>query len=230
MATEVKHPIETATGRPADRHVDRTELFWTKYSRLIIGVLAVIVLGVAAFFAYNSFVKAPNTKKAAEAMWKAEEYFRMDSARLALNGDGANQGFLRIISRYGGTPSGKLAKFYAGASYMKLGDFNNAIRYLKDFSTDDKLLQVRTAGLLGDAYAETGKKNEAVEQYRKAGTHYPDDNYNSPEYLFRAGLLYQELGKNGEAIEMFKIIRDKYHASQHGRDIEKYLARLGEYN
>jgi hypothetical protein len=45
--------------------------------------------------------------------------------------------------------------------------------------------------------------------------------------LFRAGLLYQELGKNKEAIEVFSIIKDKYLASQQGRDIDKYLARLG---
>jgi TolA-binding protein len=160
-------------------------------------------------------------------MWKAEDYFRQDSVRLALNGDGPNQGFLKIISRYGGTKAANVAKFYAGASYLKLGDYNNAIKYLKDFSTDDKLISVRAAGLLGDAYAETGKKKEAIEQYRKAGTMFPEDMQNSPEYLFRAGLLYQGQGQNQEAIGMFKIIKDKYASTQRGLEIDKYLARLG---
>ena len=41
--------------------------------------------------------------------------------------------------------------------------------------------------------------------------------------------MYQDLNKKAEAISMFKIIKDKYPTSQYGRDIEKYLARLGEF-
>ncbi len=183
---------------------------------------------MAGFFVYKNYFLAPEEQKAQEAMWKAEDYYRKDSVRLSLNGDGPNAGFLKIISKYGNTKAGNLAKFYAAASYMKVGDFTNAIKYLKDFSTDDKLISVRATGLLGDAYAEKGNKNEAVEQYRKAGTMFPEDNYNSPEYLFRAGLLYQDLGKNKEAIEMYRVIKNKYRSSQRGMEIDKYLARLGE--
>ena len=161
-------------------------------------------------------------------MWKAEEFYRTDSIRLALNGSGANQGFLRIVSKYGSTKAGNLARFYAASCYMKLGDFNNAIKQLKEFKTNDELLKVRAAGLLGDAYAETGKKNEAVENYRKAGTIFEEDNVNSPEYLFRAGLMYETMGKNQDASEMYSIIKQKYPATQRGIEIDKYLARLGK--
>ncbi len=44
-------------------------------------------------------------------MFKAEEYYRMDSLNLALNGDGQNLGFLKVIDRYGGTDAGNLADF-----------------------------------------------------------------------------------------------------------------------
>lgn len=228
MAThEVRHPEEK---NPVSRttHVHEAhQPFWQKNQKGIIYGLVILILLVAGYFIYQSYFRAPEEKKAAEAMWKAEEYFRMDSSRLALNGDGANQGMLRIISKYGGTKSGNLAKFYAGASYLKLGDFANAIKYLKDFSSDDKLINVRATGLLGDAYAETGKKTDAVKEYRKAGTMFPEDDHNSPEYLFRAGLMYQEAGQNQEAIEMFRIIKDKYASSERGLEIDKYLSRLG---
>lgn len=200
---------------------------WHRYGKLAVYALTLIVVVIAGYFIYQSQFRAPAEQKAVEAMWKAEEYFRQDSASLALNGDETNAGFLKIISRHGNTKAGNLAKFYAASAYMQLGDFNNAIKYLKEFSTSDKMISVRAAGLLGDAYAETGKMEEAVQQYRKAGTQFPDDSYNSSEYLFRAGLLYQNLGKNKEAVEMFKIIKDKYASTERGVEIDKYLARLG---
>ena len=57
----------------------------------------------------------------------------MDSVKLALNGDNINSGFAKIISKYSGTKAANLAKFYAGSCYLKLGDFNNAVKYLKRF-------------------------------------------------------------------------------------------------
>ncbi|MEP7259000.1 MAG: tetratricopeptide repeat protein [Flavitalea sp.] len=225
MANEVKH-TEEHKPESHSRPVGPQE-FWEKNSKSIAYGLGLVVLLVAGYFAYKNYFLAPKEQQAADAMWKAEQYYRLDSAQLALNGDGPNPGFLRILSKFSGTKSANLAKFYAASSYMKLGDFNNAIKYLKDFSTDDKLISVRATGLLGDAYAETGNKKEAVESYKKAGVSFDKDNFNSPEYLFRAGLLYQDMGNNEQAIEMFKTIKEKYPTSERGAEIDKYLARLG---
>src|SRR5688500_12209247 len=130
MANEVKHPEEITT-KPARTNTGaRTEQFWQKNSKILVYALLGVILLVGGYFVYQNYVVAPKEQKAADAMWKAEDYYRQDSASLALNGDGPNPGFLRIISRYDGTKAAKLAKFYAAASYMKLGDFKNAIKYL----------------------------------------------------------------------------------------------------
>lgn len=200
---------------------------WDKYGKTASYVLLVIVLIVGGFYAYRNLISEPKEKQAAEAMFRAEEYYRQDSARLALNGDNINAGFLKVISRYGGTRAGNLAGFYAGSCYLKLGDYNNAVKYLKDFSTSVKQLQERAYGLLGDAYSEQGKKEEAAEQYKKAGTYDEKDELFSPEYLFRSGYLYENMGKTQDAIAMYKLIKEKYPTSQRGADIDKYLARLG---
>ena len=200
---------------------------WEQYGKLASYVLLGIVLVVGGFFAYRNLISEPKEKQATEAMFRAEEYYRMDSTRLALNGDNINAGFLKVISRYGGTKAANLASFYAGSCYLKLGDFNNAVKYLSGFSTSVKQLQERAYGLLGDAYSEQNKKEEAAEQYKKAGTYYEKDELFSPEYLFRSGYLYESMGKTQDAIAMYKMIKDKYPASQRGADIDKYLARLG---
>src|SRR4029450_4842040 len=109
---EVKHT--TAPIAPEHKTVDKTHEFWSKYSKpLSIGLLAIIAL-VGGYLAYNSFIKEPKEQKAEEAIFRAEEYFRMDSLDKALNGDGITQGFLKIISRYGGTEAANRAEFYAG--------------------------------------------------------------------------------------------------------------------
>jgi predicted negative regulator of RcsB-dependent stress response len=207
--------------------IDQFQNYWDRFGKQAVYALLVIVLVVAGIFGYKNLISEPNEKKATEAMFRAEEYYRLDSARLALNGDNINAGFLKVISKYGSTKAGKLASFYAGSCYLKLGDYNNAVKYLKDFSTSVEQLQVRDYGLLGDAYSELNKKEEAAEEYKKAGTYYEKDDLFSPEYLFRSGYLYESMGKTQDAITMYQLIKDKYPTSQRGYDIDKYLARLG---
>jgi tetratricopeptide (TPR) repeat protein len=222
--SEIKHPAHLEEEK---NPVDQLQHYWDRWGKQAGYALLVIILVVGGLFAYRNLVSEPNEKKATESMFRAEEYYRMDSARLALNGDNVNAGFLKILSKYSGTKAANLASFYAGSCYLKMGDYNNAVKYLKDFSTSVKQLQGRAYGLLADAYSELNKKEEAAEEYKKAGTYFEKDELFSPEYLFRSGYLYESMGKTQDAISMYKIIKDKYPASQRGADIDKYLARLG---
>lgn len=205
----------------------KAAFFWEDYGKKILIGLGIAIVLIGAFLAYRYYVTEPNEAKATESMFRAQEYFGQDSVRLALNGDNVNLGFLKINSRYSGTKAGDLAGYYAGACYLKLGDYPNAVKFLKDFSTSSKQIQARAYCLLGDALSEQGKKPEAAEQYSKAGKLFEKDDYNSPEYLFRAGYLYESIGKNKEAIEMYSLIKEKYGRTERGFEIDKYLARLG---
>lgn len=210
--------------------IARAKNFWTKYNKpLLIGSLTVLVLA-GGYFGYNYFFKQPDEAKAIEYSFKAEDYYRLDSVKLALNGDGLNPGFLKVISKYGSTGPGKLARFYAGDCYLKLGDNVNAVKYLKEFSTDSKLVQARAYKLLGDAYADQGKNAEALDYYQKAASHFEEDDVNSPEYLFMAAYFADKVMKNAdEAITLYKKLKEKYPNSEKGFEADKYLAGLGVY-
>jgi predicted negative regulator of RcsB-dependent stress response len=222
--SEIKHPAHLEEEKNPLAEIENV---WEKYGKQASYVLLAIIVIVGGYLAYRNFVAEPKEKVATEAMFHAEEYYRMDSTRLALSGDNINAGFLKIISKYSGTKAANLASFYAGSCYLKIGDFNNAVKYLKDFSTSDKLVQERAYGLLADALSEQNQKEEAAEQYKKAGTYLEKEELLSPEYLFRSGYLYESMGKTQDAIAMYKLIKDKYPTSQRGADIDKYLARLG---
>jgi tetratricopeptide (TPR) repeat protein len=199
---------------------------WAQYGKQVSIGVAIIIVIVGAIFGYKYFVSEPNELKAQEALFPAEAWFRIDSARLALEGDNMNAGFLKVISKYSGTKAANLAHFYAGSCYLKLGDFNNAAKQLKDFSSSEPLIEARAKSLLADAYSESGKKEDAAKLYKEAGTLFEKDDFNSPQYLFRAGYLYESMGKNQEAIEMYKLIKEKYPQFK-DYDIDKYLGRLG---
>src|SRR4051812_11459897 len=200
--------------------------FWTKYKNIIIGVSAAIILIAGGWLLYKNMVLEPKEERAAEAMFKAEEYFRNDSLTVALNGDGQNKGFLNVIKNYDGTKSANLAHFYAGVIYLRNNDFNNAVKYLKDFSTDSKQIQMIAYGRLADAYSEQGKKEDAVANYKKAGSYFPEDETNASEFLFRAGYLLEAMGKNKEAVDVYKEIKEKFPKTEKGFSIDKYIYRL----
>jgi tetratricopeptide (TPR) repeat protein len=222
--SEIKHPEHLQHKKTV---AENWMLYQDRYGKQTMVAVIILLLIAGGYFGYRHFIQEPKEQKGMEAMFRAEDYFRMDSVSLALNGDNVNAGFTKIISRYPGTQAASLASFYAGSCYLKLGDFNNAVKYLKDFKTPSLQVQAKAYGLLGDAYSELNKKDEAIAAYKKAGTAFEKDEIISPEYLFRAGYLYESMGRNKEAIEMYQLIKDRYPASQRGFDIDRYLARLG---
>ena len=200
--------------------------FWEKNKKFILIGGGAIVLLAGGWFGYKKFISEPNEEKANEAIWKAQQYMDKDSIKLALNGDGQNAGFEKIAKNYSGTKAGNIAKYYTGLCYLKLSDFNKAVTYLKDYS-GTKATQAMAYRLLGDAYSELNKNDEAIEYYEKAGHYFTEDEGQSAESLFRAGLKSEVIGKNDNAIKYYKEIKEKYPKTERGYQVEKYLARLG---
>ena len=195
------------------------------YKKILIAVAAVLVL-VLGFFGYKEFIQKPNQEKAAAALFRAENWFAVDSFNYVLNGDGQNDGALFVVSKYGSTDAGNLARYYAGISYLKTGDFQNAIEMLSKFNGNGTPLEYLAYGNLGDAYMETGDMNKGIEAYKKAGNN-TNDNFVSPLYLYRAALASMSADKNDDAISLLKKIKNDYPMSSQAKDVEKMLASLG---
>jgi tetratricopeptide (TPR) repeat protein len=197
-----------------------------KNQQLIVYLLAGGLIAAAGIFGFKELYQKPLEAKAADAMYVAEKYFANDSSELVLNGDGTSKGVLYIIKEFSGTKAANLAHYYAGMSYYRLKDYNKAIQYLKDFSSDAKQVQAVAYGSIGDAYSELKKNEEAIEYYKKAGTHFPEDEAISSEYLFRAASFLELNGKNDAALEIYKQIKQNYPKSEKGFSIDKYINRL----
>lgn len=208
--------------------LSRTEMFLEKNQKLILYVIAGVLVLFGGYFGYQKFIKLPKTREAQERMFIAEKYWEKDSLNLALNGDGLNLGFLDIIDDYGSTPSGNLARYYAGAIYLKQGEFDEAIRLLKRFKAKDPMVGPSALRMLGDAHLELNKPDDAVSYYLKAAER-ADNDLLTPEFLMRAGNTYEIMKEWNKALDIYNRIRKEYPGTYRSNNIEKYIARVEAY-
>ncbi len=218
------------------------EDFWNKYSKKIIAFLIGLLVGIACFFAYKKLIKEPKEVKGAEAIFPAEKLFGemantsfgKDSVNIVLNGGVLGEtkitGLLNVITKYGGTAAGNRASFLAGATYLHNGEFDKAIKNLKEFSSNNAYqTEIKKQTMLGHAYAELKKVDDAMEAYKKAANVNKKDENFTADALMVAGGYAEANGKTKEAIEFYTEARDNYpkFASVQNGDVDKYLAKLG---
>ncbi len=205
--------------------LSRTEQYIEENQRSLTIIVLAIVVVVGGYLGYKKLYLEPNNEEAIAAMFYAQHYFEQDSFRLALEGDGANYGFLDIIDEYGMTKSGNLAQLYTGICYYKLGQYEDAIDYLKKYDSNDILYSTMALGAIGDSYVELEDLETAVSFYVKAAQRKKNE-VTTPIYAKKAGLAYEELKEYKKALECYEIIRKEYPQSEEGRDIERYITAV----
>ncbi len=206
-----------------EQTLTKTEQFLEQNYKPLLYVLVAAVVLVGLFWLLKLYTAKQNSE-ALSQMFMAEEYFAGDSLQLALYGDGNNLGFIDIADEYKRTKSGRLANFYAGASLMQMGQFEEAVTYLNKYSLDDEILAPQAKGLIGDAKAELGDSAGAIKLYMEAAD-MADNSFHTPIYLMKAGMLHEMAGNFAEALKLYERIRDNYAESNEGRSIDKYIAR-----
>jgi len=204
--------------------ISKTEEFLEKNKKMVMIVGGAIAAIVAVYFLYNYWVTTQN-ENAQNEMFQAVYYFEADSLDLALNGDGNNYGFLDIIDNYGMSKAANLSHYYAGAIYLKKGEYISAVEYLEKFSSSDLLIQGRAYGLIGDANMEMGNYDEAASMYMKAAR-YNANEHTSPSYLMKAAVAYETNDDLQSAFECYDSIVKKYSKSNEFQNARKHKARL----
>jgi tetratricopeptide (TPR) repeat protein len=201
----------------------KSEEFVNDNQNMIMTGVGVIVIIVAFIYGFNRYYLMPMEETASTEMFQAEQYFATDSFSLALNGDGNALGMLDVIEDYGSTDAGNLASYYAGVCYLQLGQHEDAIEHLNDFSPSG-ILGPAAKGALGDAYASSGNMDKALSSY-EAAADMDQNEFTTPIFLFKAGLAAEEVGDYNRAVRLYGKLKKDYANSREGRDAAKYLAR-----
>lgn len=221
MANETK---QEKNAQAVAEAVSKTDLFFKENKKTITYAAAAVVIAAAAIFLYVKFGYAPKVAEALETTYPAEAQFQAGNFDTALNGDGSSViGFADIIDEYG-TKAGKAVYLYAGICEYQLGNFENAISYLKKYNGKDAILAGRALACTGDAYVSLEDYETALGYYVKAAR--KSDNVFSAAYLLKAGEVCESLGRCDEALSYYKEIKDKYASSFEAYEIDKYISRM----
>lgn len=219
-------PVTNITG--GEVAVRKMQNSFEKNQKLIVGAIVAVVVLIGGYFGYKYYIQEPKEEKAANALFNAEQWYGIDSFNLALNGDGQRQGALGVIKKFGGTKAANRAEYYAGVSLLKTGKPQEAVKHLEKFDGKGTVFQYIAYGVTGDAYLEMNNNAKALDFYKKAASGNEKDNFTNPYYLMRAGFVCEKEGKNDEAKKIYQELKKKYPRSMQARDIDKYLARLGD--
>ncbi len=235
-AGQTEQKIESTTAEvfeTLDTSASKTEAFVAKYQNIILVGIGVITLGVLGYLAYDTYVSTPKKNEAISELNQAQYYFNLavngeDSDGLfeqSIEGGAGKYGFKDIIENYSNTEASNLATYSTGMAYFNIKDYQQAIDYLSDFSSDDVLLSSLAMGVTGDAYAQLGDNAKALSFYKKAFGENEND-YTTPKYLFKAALISDLLEKKGEALKYFQRIQKEFPTSLQASQIEIQIGRL----
>lgn len=214
-----------------DESASKTEAWVSKNQNYILGVIGAIALGVLGYLAYVQFIQNPKEAEASNDLYYPQQYFdqamqneaQQDSLlNLALNGAEGKYGFLDIIDEYNGTKAANLAKYAAGMAYLNQKNYQEAIGYLEEFSTDDAMLGAIAKGGIGDAFAQLEQPEDALDYYEQAFKHSTND-FTTPLYLYKAGIVAMELGEKATALEYFERIKEEFKNASQASNIETLI-------
>lgn len=210
----------------AENQLGNTGKFVQENAKSLGIIGSAIIALVLLYFGYQNFYLAPRAEKAANEMFKAEEYLGIDSLKdRAISGDGSYPGFEKIAEEYSNTKSANLANAYLGGLYLQKGEYKKAVDVLGNYSnTGSPVLDPLVLGMLGDAYSELKDYNKAITYYKKAADK-SKNSFTSPLFLKKLGLVYEEQKEFKSAAEVYNKIRTEFPESVEASTIEAYIAR-----
>ena len=221
MSKDQKHTL-TET----DNELGNTGKFVQENAKSLAVIGIAIIALVLLYLGYQNFYLAALAEKAANEMFKAEEYATIDSLKdKAIAGDGSYPGFEKIAEEYSNTKSANIANAYLGGLYLQKGEFKKAADALGKYSsTGSPVIDPLVLGMLGDSYSEMKEYNKAVTYYKKAADK-NKNSFTSPLFLKKLGLVYEEQKEYKSAADSYKKIKTDFPESVEAATIDAYIAR-----
>jgi tetratricopeptide (TPR) repeat protein len=121
----------------------------------------------------------------------------------------ANAQFLAVADKYGWLRDGRNARYFAGLTYMEIGQTSSAESTLKTVagSWNSQLASLANEAL-ADIYHQTGRDPQAIEIYNQLTAH-PTDAVPAGMAQIELAELYTDEGKIDQAHKIYATLKDK---------------------
>jgi tetratricopeptide repeat protein len=208
--------------------LNKSEAFFMKHGKTAIIAIVAILVVVAGFFLYKTFVSEPKETEASTQLAQAQKLFQ------AQQFDQALKVFQKVQSDYSSTNAGNLANLYVGLCYahQEKPNWSKALENVQKYSTsNDQIISPASQMALGDIYANNNQNDKAVESFKKAADMANAKGFEginmsiAPLALRKAGIILESEGKKADALKLYEEIKTKYVNSPMSQDIDKYIER-----
>lgn len=207
--------IDTKLVSLSDRAAKNKKLFyWT------LGILVAIGACWGGWLYYNN----DRNDKAVKAYNAADEKVM----NATLDGDSiAAIEFGKVADQFSGTDAGNVAALQAAQAYYRLGKYNETVKYLDMFSTDEEVMSAQADLLLGDAYVNLKKYDDALKAFDSAAKKGNGNDQIMPVALWKEANVYDAQKKYQDALNCYQQIKTAFPTYMFGNGMtpDAYIAR-----
>ncbi|MBD5251430.1 MAG: tetratricopeptide repeat protein [Bacteroides sp.] len=186
---------------------------------IITWVVVGVLVAAGLVFAFIHFYQKPKAEKAFTA------YNRVEQTAMGNDSIAAVQ-YKEVADKFSGKAA-NLAALSAAESFYNEGNYEEAVKYLKKFSSKDAVLDANAMVLTGDCYVNLKKYDDAISAYQQAVRKADGNSQIVPRVLLKEANVYDEQKKYDKALECYTIIKKDFpdYRLGNGVDIDAYIAR-----
>ncbi|MCM1137785.1 MAG: tetratricopeptide repeat protein [Duncaniella sp.] len=186
---------------------------------LIYSCVAVAVV-VIAILVYVYAIRQPGQASANQALGQADMELLMGNDSIAL------AKYQQVAADHG-YDAGNLANLNAAILLYKDKKYEEALSYLKNFSSSESIIGASAKSLEGDCYVNLQKYPEAVDCFKQAVKISDNNPHYTPAFLMKEATVLREMKDYSAEAAVYEQIVKEYpnYGSEINVDIQKYLER-----
>lgn len=229
---EVSAPVETLSSEESLIVGSKNALSWFEENRMKVFVgVGIVIVAVAGFFLWQSN-SAADEEKASVMLSRIVPAYQSSNWRVAIDGDMNSRiqgepvrGLKEVVSQYGSTRSGNMAKLYLANAYYFLGKLDSAQQIFESVDAGESLVKASVSAGKAAIFEEKGNKEEAAKLFMSAAGMDKTNPLNA-DYSLSAARNFEQAGKKDEAVKLYKTIIAEYSGGYFDDAAKRGLIRL----